>query len=444
WQTDLVGIQPIYVFIDALDQVEELQEHDNLIQRELGIRLAEWNQFKGMVEAGGTGAGSPFTSWDNYAYTALRSGDRVYVSSADMVNRLAVYDYTSSDWYIYDLDRLYTRGETCELTHQGLQNHLDHMVRISLRYNQTEKNFHIIKRCGNGGMVEGGNDAGGSSFSSFSGSHYFMLNPGNRVFVSSNGAADRISVYNQTAGSWEDISLDPILGTGQLREITDLLQPYVNNLISVRLYERTTAINFHLVKLRDNGGMIAAGTADAGSSFYSFGNSLYTIILDGDNILCSPSGNVNKVEIYDYIDSLSTVYDLDRAYTAYELVDISAFVANHANHYVRIQLREDTTNRTFHMLKRGTSGGMVEGAYNNASSSFGSFSADKYTLLLPCESLLGAFNGHVDRVKVYDFYESSWFEYVLLGGVDAYTVFDFTPYLVDHVGHFVQLQFYDG
>ncbi|MGA1823423.1 MAG: CARDB domain-containing protein [bacterium] len=441
--TGALGIQAIYLYIDALDQIEEFTEHDNLIYRDLAIRLSEWNGFKGAVEAGSTGAGSPFTSWSNAAYALVRYGDRMYVAADNLINKLSMYDYTTNHSSVYDLDRLYTRGELCDLTGQGIENHTDHMIQIQLLYNETPSNFHIIKQSTDGAIAEGGN-AGNGSFSSFGSTQYFAFNDGDTIFIASNGPADHISIYNPSEQNWTSIPLDPLLARGQLRDITDLLGAYSNSLVRMQLFDSVNVRSFHLMKKRNEGDLVQAGPETGASPFYSFGNSLYTILLEGDTVLCYPSGNANKVEIYDHFSGTSTVYDLDRTYTEYEQVDISTFTANHTNHFVLVQLKENTSNRTFHMVKRGASGTLVEGAYTDASASFGSYSYDKYTLLLPGDSILGTCTGSTDRVKVYDFYHATWYEYIFLNIADAYSVFDVTPYLLDHVGHFIQLQFYNG
>ena len=106
WQTDHVGLQPISLFIDSLDQVEELRENDNNLSADLSIRRTGWNQFVGLVEGGSTGAGSPFSAFDSYAYTSFAAGDRILVAPNDLVNILEVYDYTTNETIEYDLDRL--------------------------------------------------------------------------------------------------------------------------------------------------------------------------------------------------------------------------------------------------------------------------------------------------------------------------------------------------
>ena len=424
-----------------------------------GPALDNTSYGRGIVEGAGAGYGSSFNTWSSFSYTVVQPGDRVFVAASDSINRVGIYDYRDDQWYYYNLDDTYVRGERVNITSAGFSTHLNHFIQVRVYHDDELRNFRMIKQTREGGTVEGCYQSSryGSSFSQWYTSAHTIIRHGDGIYAAADAPADTIGVYNYSDDTWYYYELTTIVPSedamntsttapkGELINITSYLQPFIDRFVQVKILQADTERNFHLIKRTRAGGLIEGGDGDAagGSSFYSWYPSLYTTVQSGDRVLIAANNEFDRLRIYDYTTGLWEYVNLSTSYTRGAVADVSACFRNYTDNVVQIQVHDGTTQRSFHLAKISPDGGIVEGGYPNGHSSFGTWAADMYTLFRHGDRIIVAPTGYIDRVRVYDYADDEWFTITLGGNVYAkYSLVDITPYLSAFEGHFIQLRVY--
>jgi hypothetical protein len=305
----------------------------------------------GTVESGYPGSGSSFTSWSKYAFTIVREGDSIYIAPDAFANKIGIYDYLDEHWHYYNLSDTAPRGVLTDITYL-LTPYLNHIIQIKVLQGTTERNFHIIKRTAEGGIVEGAEGgSGGSSFYSWYSSLYTSVLSGDRVFVAADKQFNTIKVHDYTTDQWETISLDRRYNRSETADITQYLQKYVNHLIQLQVFHYENQRSFHLVKITPDGGIVEGGYPNTDSSFNTWANDMYILFKHGDRILVASSDNFDMIKIYDYADDQWHTINLGNIYPKYTLVDLTPYITKHEGNFIRLQLYHQTSQKNFHLIK---------------------------------------------------------------------------------------------
>ena len=397
----------------------------------------------GIVEGAGAGYGSSFYTWSDHLLTVVQSNDRVCIATSEPVNNIMIYDYTTSQWHTYDLDKSYGKGKEIDVTF-AFKNHLNELVQVKVYYNDLTKNFRMVKKTPTGGLVEGGYPGYGSSFTSWSTYANTIVLPGGNIYVTPEYAINKVGIYNYSSDKWNYYNLSINAPANELLDISRYVQLYTNRVVQIKTLTDSTERNFHIIKRTQGGGIVeGAEGGTAGSSFYSWYSSLYTIVQGDDRVFIAADNPVNRTGIYDYTTGQWEYYNLNRTYARGEVMDIGSLFDNCTNHIVQIKVYQDATARNFHLVKLSPSGGIVEGGYPNADSSFNSWANDMYTLFSHDDRILIAPTDYIDTVKIYDYADDQWHTINLGGNVySKYSLVDVTPYISKHEGNFIRLQVY--
>lgn|GEM_PF-2792775 len=410
----------------------------------------------GIVEGAGAGYGSSFYPWSSYMYTIVQAGDSISVGTDNTINRVGLYDFTDSKWYYYPLDRIYYAGINTNIT-TIFSSHIGHFVEVHLYNDSIARNFHLIKQTAEGGIVEGGYPGGGSFSSWYTSAHTIIL-PGDSIYAASDVPVDRLAVYSYYDGKWDYYNITTItparsssvtvIPTAESMDITPYLRNYENRMVRIKLLQGATERNFHLIKRTAEGDIVEGGAGDShsGNSFYTYSADLYTVIQKGDSLFISSDTSFNAVRIFDHIRNSWEYIDLDREYVQGESAQINELLYNNlagfVNHLVRIQLYNNVDQRNFHLVKKNQNGGIVEGGYASADSSFGSWASSMSTLFRYGDRILATANGDFNSLKVYDYSSNNWTNINLNNTYQNYSLVDITPYLSSFEDKFIQIQVY--
>jgi len=319
----------------------------------------------GTVEGGYPGRGGSFTSWSTYANTIIREDDRFFVAADAPVNKIKVLNYTDDQWHEYDITSIVPghgfralatttlpKGELIDIT-SYLQPFVNRFVQIKVLQDSTERNFHIIKRTAEGGIVEGAEGgSGGSSFYSWYSSLYTAIQKGERVFVTADNPFNRLRVLDKTTKQWKYINLSKIYERGEVADVSSYLQDYANHMLQIQVYSDTTLRNFHIVKISPDGGIVEGGYPSGDSSFNSWSSDMFTLFRPGDRIIISPTDYIDTVRVYDYTDDREYTYNLGgNVYSKYSLADITPYISAHEGHFIKLNVYYLTSKKSFHLIK---------------------------------------------------------------------------------------------
>ena len=345
--------------LDAhIDRFVRIRTYHNDIQR--SFHMVKRTATGGAVEGGYASAGGAFSSWGFYADTILLPGDSIFIAPDGEVDRIWVYDYLEEYFQYYDLDAPTQRGVLVDIT-AVLAPHMGQLIQLKAYNGATGRNFHLLKKGLQGGIVEGGQgNYGGSSFYRWYTELYAMVQKGDRFFVAANDKFNRIRVYDYSQGVSEEFSLEARFEAGQAADITDHLQKFINRLIRIRVYHYDAQRSFHMVKLSPQGDLVEGGYPDAGSSFNSWNTDMYVLLNTEDRLVVASSEPVNMVKVYDYYSGDWQTYELGgNLFEAYVLFDLTPYVQVHEGHLIRLQLFYEGSQKSFHLLKaspRATTG----------------------------------------------------------------------------------------
>ncbi len=361
WQADDYGMRKIFVSLDPLKSIDEISEGNNLAGRDFIVKDDKSELFKGMAESGGTGIGSPFYSWTRPLYILLDDGDTLYLTPSESVNNIGIYDFYNQSWEYYSLGRDYQRGEIIKLDAQTLEPYSGRLVQVEARFNANLRSFHAIKKNQHGGFVEGGSGSTGSSFSQWSSLSFVTYLAGDQIEATPAGTVDRLSIYSYSDEEWIGFDLHETIHGGEVFDLTPYLDGRENSIVQLKLMQGTNAVNFHLVKTASQGGMVEGGDASAGSSFSPFVNDVYTFIVSDQQVFVASDHTFNGIYVYDYQGEDWSYHDIGASHGAGHIAEITSLLEPYTNKYVRIQLYEGFNQRALHLLKKRTSGGLIEG-----------------------------------------------------------------------------------
>jgi len=184
-----------------------------------------------------------------------------------------------------------------------------------------------------------------------------------------------------------------------------------------------------------------------GSSFYEGYYQMYLVPLIGDKVyVAQPDYAFDHLHVADYNSGEDLVINLPRNYSYGEVAEISEYLVNFSNDLIRLEMWQGELGlpNYFHMAKVTQNGGIVEGGYANEHSSFGYCDNDMYTLFRDGERILVAPTTFIDRIEIYDFNESKYYNYSLNG--DIYpkgSLIDITPYISQHKNKFIEISVYN-
>jgi hypothetical protein len=351
------------VFQDHLNHFVRVKVYFNDMAR--NFHIIKQTPSGGIVEGGYPGYGSSFTTWSKYANMIFREGDRVLVAPDAPANRIGVYDYES--WEYYNLSEAIPKGVSTNISHILIP-YSDHIIQIKVIQDDTERNFHIIKKTAEGGIVEGAQgDSGGSSFYSWYSSLYTAVLSGDRVFVAADNSFNTIKVHDYTVGQWETIRLEQRYEKSDVADVSSYLQKFVNRMVQIQVYDDTTLRNFHLLKMSPCGGIVEGGYPDSHSSFGSWSNDMYTLFRKGDRLVIAPTDYIDTIKVYDYTADKWHTIALGNVYPKYLLVDITPYISEHEGHFIKLETYYQQSQKSFHTIK-ATCTGFVDAngrIYNN-------------------------------------------------------------------------------
>ncbi|MBI2549442.1 DUF2341 domain-containing protein [Candidatus Woesearchaeota archaeon] len=420
-----------------------------------GPQINDEDNQLGIVEGAGATYGSSFYSWSNQLYTLVQEGDEFFVTASDSINRIAVYDYLSEQWFYYRLNATSLRGERTSIT-LPLQAHMNHFVQIQVFYETLQRSFHMVKTTKEGGMVEGAYGGYGNAFTSWDTTAQTLFLPGERLYVVADSVVNKLGIYNYANDQWYYADLINIgdagaganatyLPRGKAIEITSYLVGLTDHFVQIKVLQDDVETNFHMIKKSQQGGIVeGAEGSQQGGSFSLWSTALYTVPLVGDTLYVTPNSTVNTLEIYDYGYDRAYTYSLNETTKRGMSLDVTPFLENHTTHLIKIRALRDGAARMFHMVKKSPNGGMVEGGYANTDASFGSWSSDLITFFGKDERLLLAPDESINLLQIYDYSDDQWYSYTLSNTYPAYQIMDITSYLLDHENHLITIQTYFG
>jgi hypothetical protein len=167
------------------------------------------------------------------------------------------------------------------------------------------------------GIVEGAGAGYGSSFYTWYGDMYTVVQPNDKVFIAPSEPINNVRVYDYPAAQWYTYNLNKSCDKGQEVDITEAMSNHLNNFVQMKVYHNDMAKSFHIVKQTPEGGIIEGGYPGYGSSFTSWSTYVYTSILPGDSVYVAPEYDVNKIGIYNYSDSQWHYYNLSSTIAGY-------------------------------------------------------------------------------------------------------------------------------